>query len=70
MKYTNAKQNQISAVLLASSAMVTNIVITVRYAKGLPGPNEGSGIFLVMMWSTTTLMSVVSALMWLQGRLA
>ena len=55
--------------LLASSAMVTNTIITVRHAKGLPGPNPGSATFLGIMWSTTTLMGVVCGLMWVQWNL-
>jgi len=51
---------------LSSSAMVTNMVITVHHAKGLPGPNPGSAKFLGIMWSTTTLMAVVCVLMWVQ----
>jgi len=57
----------ISTVLfLSSSAMVTNTVIRVHNAKGLPGPNPWPGTFLGIMWSTTTLMGIVSALMWVQ----
>lgn len=70
IKHTYKEQIQISAaLLLASSAMVTNTIVTVRHTKGLQGPNEGSEIFLPMMWSTTVLMAAVAALMWLQGRL-
>jgi hypothetical protein len=46
--------------------MVTNTVITVHHAKGLPGPNPWPGTFLGIMWSTTTLMGAVCVLAWAQ----
>lgn len=61
---------QITTVLLmSSSAMVTNMVITVRHAKGFPGPNPGSAAFLGIMWTTTTLMGAVCGMLWVYGSL-
>jgi hypothetical protein len=55
---------------LSSSAMVTNTVITIHNAKGLPGPNPWPRTFMGIMWSTTTLMAVVCVLMWVQWLIA
>jgi len=52
--------------LMSSAAMVTNTVITVSHAQGLPGPNPGSATFLALMWSTTAVMGVVCGLMGVQ----
>jgi hypothetical protein len=55
--------------LLASSAMVTNAIITVHHAYGLPGPNPGSAPFLGMLWPTTVFMGLVCGLMFRQWKL-
>jgi len=55
-----------TVMFLASSAMVTNTVITVNHAHGLPGHNPGSAGFLGVMWLTTTLMAVICAILWVR----
>jgi hypothetical protein len=52
--------------LLSSAAMVTNTIITVHRAKGIPGPNPGSATFLGIMWSATVVMGSVCGLIGVQ----